>query len=425
MNFRLILILVLAVGVIFGACHKHEIDEDGDDDDTIPPEELVERKDISLTRSQQDFVQANNSFALDLFRKVSEKEAGSSMLVSPISVTFALGMVDNGAKGDTQKEINKALGYGGDSIDDLNSFCRTMLEQGVTVDPSTTIEIANMAVINKNAISLKDAFTKKVESDYKANVCYKDFAKEDVKSIINKWCEEKTKGMIKDFLKDPVSNDQYAHFLNATYFKGIWSSQFKKSETKKEKFTTIEGKELTVNMMHQKAEFNYLDVEGLCSAVCLPYGNKAYRMIVVLPEKGVSLDGLKKGLDPDVWQKLNRMPNCNVDVKLPSFESEFGTASIKEALKEMGINRAFVRGAADFTGMTDEGVFISDILQKAKIKVDEQGSEAAAVTDVVLEKNTAAMPPKEAVFHADRPFIYAITEVSTGAIFFIGQYTGK
>ena len=335
-----------------------------------------------------------------------------------------MGMVDNGAKGTTREEINKVLGYEGSSLDDLNTFCKTMLEQGAAVDPSTTIEIANMAVVNKGSASLKDDFTRKVESDYQANVCYKDFAKEDIKSLINKWCEEKTKGMIKDFLKDPLDPNDYAHFLNATYFKGIWSSQFKKKDSKEEKFTDIDGKSLTVNMMWQKAQFNYSHVDGLCSALCLPYGNKAYRMIVILPDKGVTMDGLMKGLTPETWNKIGTMNEVEVDVKLPSFETEFGTESLKPALKELGIQDAFNGGKADFSDMTDQKVYIADVLHKAKIKVDEQGSEAAAVTDVVMRKNSVSIQgPVD--FHADRPFVYAITEISTGAIFFIGRYTGK
>lgn len=410
---------MLAVSLVFVSCGKED-----SGDDPISPGELIERKDIPLTRAQLDFVKSNNTFALEFFKRVAEGEGEKSMLVSPISVTFALGMVDNGAKGDTQAEINKALGYGGKSIDDLNAFCKTMLEEGAAIDPTTTIEIANMAVINKGALPLKDAFTKKVESNFLANVCYKDFGKEDVKSIINQWCEEKTHGMIKDFLKSPITSDQYAHFLNATYFKGIWSSPFNKDLTHKEDFTAIDGNTVSLNMMLQQANFGYSEVQKLGSAVCLPYGNEAYRMIVILPEEKLSLDDLKNGLTIDSWNQLNSMAKQEVEVCIPSFEAEFGTSSIKKALMDMGIRKAFVGGEADFSDMTNEGVYVSDVLQKAKIKVDEQGTEAAAVTDVVMEKATASMP-KVISFHADRPFLYAITEVSTGAIFFIGQYTGK
>ena len=412
---RTILLLVI-LPVFFFSCKKTETD---------PVDDLIERKDIQLTRSQLDFVKSNNKFALEFFKKVSDEEGGGSMLVSPLSVTYALGMVDNGAKGNTQKEINEVLGYKGDGIDDLNSFCKTMLEQGAAIDPSTTIEIANMAVINKAFIPLKDDFTKKVQSNYEANVLYKDFSKEDIKSFINKWCDEKTHGMIKSILDDPVSPGEYAHFLNATYFKGIWSSKFNKADTQKETFTDYDGKQSSVKMMHQQATFNYGGIDGLCSAVCLPYGNQAYRMILMLPSKGKTLEDLKNGLTPESWERLNNMSGATVDVKMPSFESEFGTKSVRDVLEKMGISAAFSGSLADFSGMTNEKVCISDVLHKAKIKVDEEGSEAAAVTDVTMKATSAGPSGSNKEFHADRPFLYAITEVSTGAIFFIGQFTGK
>ena len=420
MKKAILLLSSVIFPVIFLSCQKVE-------DETVPVDDLIERKDIPLTRSQQEFVKSNNKFALEFFKKASAMEEGKSMLVSPISITYALGMVDNGARGNTQKEINEVLGYEGDGIDELNSYCRTMLEQGAAVDPSTTIEIANMAVINKAFAKLKDDFTKTVQSSFEANVLYKDFGKEDVKSMINEWCEEKTHGMIKGFLSEPVDRMEYAHFLNATYFKGIWSSQFGKGETRKETFTTSDGKKKSVNMMHQKAVFNYGQIFHLCSAVCLPYGNQAYRMIVMLPYEGKTLDDLKEGLTPDYWEQLNRMSGETVDVKLPSFECEYGTKSIKDILMGMGITTAFSQDLADFHGMTDTDIYISNVLHKAKIKVDEQGSEAAAVTDVQMKATSAgpSVTPQITEFHADRPFLYAITEVSTGAIFFIGQYTGE
>ena len=417
---RKVLLSLFVLSAVFFSC------QETDPDDTTPADELIERKDISLTRSQLDFVKANNGFALEFFKRASDKEGGKGMLVSPLSITYALGMVDNGAKGNTQKEINKVLGYEGDGIDELNSFCKTMLEQGAAVDPSTIMEIANMAVINKGYIPLKDDFTNKVQTNFEANVLYKDFAKEDIMTLINKWCDEKTHGMIKSILDQPVSSREYAHFLNATYFKGIWSSQFKKSDTQKEKFKAYDGNSITVNMMHQKSKFNYGEIDNLCSAVCLPYGNKAYRMILILPEDGKTLEDLKKSLTSESWEQLNRMREYEVDVKMPSFETEFGTESIKPTLLEMGITSAFDYSLADFSGMTDQPVYVSDVLHKAKIKVDEQGSEAAAVTDVTMKTNSASpTAPRVIEFHADRPFLYAITEISTGAIFFIGQYTGK
>lgn len=186
-----------------------------------------------------------------------------------------------------------------------------------------------------------------------------------------------------------------------------------------------------VLMMHQKGNFEYCKILDKASVVFLPYGNKAYSMTFLLPEEGYSLEDLRLSLDSNLWRKIvNNKQERVVDVMIPSFESEYGTEDISEILQNMGIVRAFDPRMADFSEMTDQiGVSIQGVFHKAKITVNEDGSKAAAVTDVYMAASTGigghARPAPEIVFHADRPFIYAITEVSTGAILFIGQYTGK
>ena len=180
-------------------------------------------------------------------------------------------------------------------------------------------------------------------------------------------------------------------------------------------------------MMHQKARFNSGYFPNIGPALCLPYGNQAFRMVIILPEEGKMLEEAKRSLDLNHWETMiSNMSGVEVDVKLPSFESEFET-DLQDILIGMGIEKAFSSLEADFSEMTETQVSISKVIHKAKIKVDEQGSEAAEVTDVVMAYSMGPGGPVDYTvdFHADRPFIYAITEVSTGAIFFIGQYTGK
>ena len=396
-------------------------------ENTVPVDQLTERKDFVLTRSDLDFIQANNGFALDLFKRVTAKVDGKSTLISPLSVTVDFGMVNNGAVGDTRDEINRVLGYQEGTVDGLNAFCQSMLVQSGKVDPSTTLNIANAAVINKKWVPLKDSFTKTIQSNYDAEVIYKVFGQDDVMGLINGWCKEKTNGMIPKLLEKQPEESEYAHFLNAVYFKGIWSNKFNKKDTKKEKFTLADGSKTTVDMMWQQDLFSHGVIDNVCEALCLPYGNQAYRMIVLLPDEGKTIEDVKDALDADSWQKMIKSFSGHyVDVKLPVFETETPVLKLADALQEMGIQKAFTT-SADFSAMTDLSICIGDVFHKAKIKVDETGSEAAAVTDIVMVLSSPGpnSEPQVVNFHCDRPFLYAITEVSSGAIFFLGQYTGK
>ncbi len=408
-------ILLICIPLLF-SCEKSD----------NPSDKLIERKDFVLTRSEMDFIQENNGFALELFRRVAKMEGDRSTLISPLSVTMDFGMVSNGASGKTLTEINNVLGYKDGSVEGLNAFCKSMLEQSSKVDPSTTVEIGNAAVINKNLVPLRDAFTKAIKTSYDAEVVYKNFGKDDVKGLVNKWSDKKTHGMIPSILDQQPGADSYAYFLNSVYFKGIWTEKFDKANTKEEEFKLEDGSRSKVRMMWQKNDFIYGGITGVCDALCLPYGNEAYRMVILLPQEGKTIEDVKAGLDLHSWNVLmSDMKNkTEVDVKIPVFETSTDLLDLKDALYSMGIKGAFSMGSADFSNMTNAKVYVNDVLHKARIKVDEQGSEVAAVT--VIGMSGAAGPGfKTPEFHADHPFIYAIAEVSSGAIFFIGQYTGK
>lgn len=410
------------MAVCFSACEKV-------DNETFPEDQFIERKDFVLTRSDLVFIQENNGFAFELFKRVSEKEKGKSTLISPFSVTMDFGMVNNGAAGETQDEINRVLGYSEESVEGLNTYCQSMLVQSAEVDPTTTLTFANAAVVNSIFPPLKDSFIKTAQSFYRAEVFYKDFGKDDVKGFINQWCSEKTNGMIPDFLEVPPGSGEYAHFLNAVYFKGLWSHQFDKRDSKREFFLREDGKRTHVNMMRQRGSFNIGSISNTCSTLCLPYGNQAYRMIILLPQEQKTIEDVKRVLTSETWSKMVQdMRGFDVDVKLPAFETTTDLLHLKDALREMGIQKAFNPMEADFSALTNDSYpfFIGDVLHKAKIKVDETGSEAAAITDIsIVTTGINPVKPQIFEFHCDRPFLYVITEVSSGAIFFIGQYTGN
>lgn len=420
------IITIAIVALIALSCDKGEYPGP---DNTIPVDDLVPRKDIQLTRSQAEYVKTGgNEFALNLFKEVAGDE---NMVISPLSVTFALGMADNGASGNTKAEIEKVLGYEEESVEGLNSFCKTMMESAQEIDPSTKIEFANAAVVNSLNGKLKEEYKNLIETNYSAEICNMEFGKDPVKDFINSWCEQKTHGMIPELLPEEPLPFNLVHLLNAVYFKGIWTSQFKKEDSRKEDFKDIEGKKHKVNMMHQEDRFDLGFIPNICTALKLPFGNQAYHMVFILPYNADGFNDLKKNLDLNLWNDLSsKFGGMKVDVKIPSFETTFGAIDLNKSLQNLGMIDAFNPNTADFSPMCDTpGLYINAVLHKAKIKVDEQGSEAAAVTDVIIGwLGAGPNGPSElpvAKFYADRPFIYAITEVSTGAILFMGQYTGK
>ncbi len=423
-----IILTMTLLGLFAVSCEKN--------DHTIPVQELIPRNDIELTRSQAEYVKTGgNEFALNLFKEVAGDE---NMVISPLSVMFALGMADNGASGNTKAEIEKVLGYGEESVEGLNSFFKTMLESIQEIDPSTKIEFANAAIVNSGKAKLKGIFKGAVETNYSAEVCNMEFGKDPVKDFINNWCNQKTNGMIPELLDKEPTPLEIVHLLNGVYFKGIWSSQFKKSDSKKEDLKDIYGKKHKVNMMHQEGVFNYTEIHDVCKVLSLPFGNQAFSMKFILPYEETIDDfhELKESFDLTLWNDISsNSGRMKVDVKIPSFEASSGIIDLKDTLQRMGIVDAFDPLVSRFDSLAEKkngsetiGLTINKVLHKAKIKIDEQGSEAAAVTDVSFYGMTlnpgASTVPMIFDFHADRPFIYAITEVSTGAILFIGQYTG-
>ncbi|MBP5487547.1 MAG: serpin family protein [Bacteroidales bacterium] len=395
-------------------------------EDIVSQNNLAPRKDIVLTRAQSEFVSKNLDFSFELFKHVSQNKRDRTVVISPLSVTMALGMIDNGSFNETKTEIEKVLGYSSSTIGELNEFCKTMLAESSAIDPSTVVSFANSAIFNDDICSIKADFIKNLESSYDAFVSHNSFSKEDVRFLINSWCNNKTQGMIPELLNKRAEG--YAYFINALYFKGIWANRFNKKNTTTKKFYTLAGETQPVKMMRQNGSFMAGTVPGLCKILRMDYGNGAYQMFILLPEQGHDLADVTDYLSPYTWNDIvENLRMYKVDLEVPSFESEY-TADLKSALIGMGIHSAF-KSSADFSRMTDDkGVFIEEVYQKTKFMMDEKGTEAASASVVKLNLITgpaASNEMPEMQFHADHPFLFSIREVSTGAIFFIGQYTGQ
>ena len=387
-----------------------------DSENNVSPEEN-ERKSVSLTRSEQELVTANNDFAFNLFRVA---DAQNSTILSPISITYALGMLNNGAAGETQAQINKVLGFGETGAEGINAFCKKMLTEAPNLDKSTKVLISNTIYMNKG-YELKPLFVSKANDCYHAEPETRNFADGKTLDVINQWASDHTEKMIEKVLdKDSFDPSAISYLLNAIYFKGAWTEKFDKENTRDEAFKMETGEEKQLPIMHQEQEFYYAEDDD-CQVLRLPYGNKAYSMTILLPKEGKTVRDLVKTLNKDTWERYQQIGSAIVDVKLPRFESNTDL-TLDKIMATLGMPNAFNPNLAEFPEFCNVPTYIDMMKQVARIKVNEEGTEAAAVTVIFVKLANAA--PRRVSFHATRPFLYIISEQSTGAIFFIGQFMG-
>ena len=373
-------------------------------------------KKIELDTRSEAFVQQGKSFAFDFIRRVNEAEE-KSFIISPLSMQLLLGMILDGAQGETADEICRVLGYEAGDIQAVNEFASSMMEQLPAMDKKTTLSIGNAVFVNQS-FPILDSYRSCVVQYYDAEVSNLDLT--DVVSATNKindWCSDRTNGLIPKVL-DQVDPNVLAYLMNAVYFKSQWTHQFQKETTAMEKFMDENGNESTVPMMKNNGSFSYQE-NDVFRAIRLPYGNGAYQMTVILPQKGKTIKETLSVLDVRQWNESdNSWFERNVDVWLPKFETK-SHVDLNKLLIEMGMPTAFDGLKADFRAMSSDALCLSLVMQDAVIKVDEEGAEAAAVSTGAMA--TSVQEPF--TFHADHPFLYLITESSTGAILFAGKFT--
>ena len=378
-------------------------------------------KALDLTTKSAEFARQGNSFAFEFIDRINAAEE-EDFIISPLSMQFLLGMILDGARNGTADEICSVLGYGAGEVDAVNEYCLSMLEQLPSLDKKTTLSIANAIFVNKQ-YSLKDSYKSTVGKYYQAEVANLDFS-DGAGSLktINGWCNKQTNGMIPKVL-DKVSTDMLAYLFNAMYFKSQWKEKFPKGNTSNETFTAGSGVTKKVPMMKNREDFLYQDNDDF-RVVSLPYGNGAFSMKVILPQEGKTLSEVTAALKTTDWNEfLSEMVRCDVDLWLPKFETKY-SKKLNDILSEMGMPSAFSATAADFKAMSDDALCLSFVKQDAVIKVDEEGTETAVVSSAGMMA-TSAGPGEHIVFHADHPFLYLITESSTGAILFAGKYSGE
>jgi serpin B len=405
---RRLIPFMLALAVLPG-CDTHPSDPRAADKiDGLPRQ---------LSATEVALVGAGNGFAFELLRAVhDEEEPEKNVFLSPLSASMALGMTLNGAAGETFDAMRSTLGFGALELRQINRSYRTLLEMLVDLDPAVAVGIAN-SIWHDRSVALQDEFLENVRDAFDSRIEALDFgdAKGSLK-VINGWVKTATKGRIPTIL-DEIQQDEVMYLINAVHFKAPWTQSFARQDTRPGTFRLADGSHRSVPMMmREKAEFSWLDTEGLTVAD-IPYGGNAFSMTILLPRQGRSVDDLIATLDAetwDVWMRGLGEPRQGV-LALPRFRIEY-EAQLKEALTTLGMGVAF-SGSADFSRLfTRDDAFLTRVIQKTFVEVNEEGTEAAAAT--VVGVGLISMPPGVRV---DHPFVFAIRERFSGTILFIGK----
>jgi serpin B len=383
-------------------------------------EELPEAEPIELRLGAK--VDTDNSFAIDLFKATYASSVKPNVFVSPLSVSMALNMTLNGAAGETAEEMRTALRATDYSTGQINEYSKTLMEALPKVDPSTSLTIAN-SIWYREGYPVKDDFLQVNRDYYNAEIKSLDFTSPDALRQINQWCAVQTNDKIKEILEN-IHSEAMMYLINAVYFKGIWVSKFDKEATRTEDFYPATGSPLKVDMMRQEADFNYHSDEN-GGYLELPYGNNAFGMLLMLPHEGKTTDDVLEKLSGDYWNDIIRsMYGAKINLRLPRFKTECKYEMREKILSDMGMILPFTDGdgMADFSGISERPLVISEVIHKTFVEVNEEGTEAAAVTSVGMLG--VADVPKERLpidYIVNKPFLFAIRENSTGIILFIGK----
>jgi serpin B len=367
-------------------------------------------------------VEGGNKFALDLYQQLRTEEG--NLFFSPSSISTAMAMTYAGAAGNTKSEMAKALHFQMPDAQ-LHSGMKTLQTYWTTTDKKKGIRL-NLAnrLWGQDSYKFLPEFLGITRDNYNAEIARLDFAQsEQSRQTINGWIEDQTENKITDLIPEGVLNlDTRLVLTNAVYFKGIWTDPFKKELTKEEDFHLTSADKIKVPMMNNSARFRYGEVGNL-QILELPYGDGSLSMLVLLPKKVDGLADLEAKLTfENLQQWIGSLSKREVKVALPKFKttSQF---KMNDILKSMGMNTAFDPSTADFSGMDGggTGLFISAVFHKAFVDVNEEGTEAAAATGVMVELASAAVPTEPPVFRADHPFIFMIRDNRNGSIMFMGR----
>jgi serpin B len=391
-------------------------------DSTTSPPQSPTKTPPTKTATQSQTVTASNAFGLSLLANLNTSDKDSNVVISPLSVSMALGMTMNGAAGATHDSMQSVLGFSGMTDTSIDQSYLGLINELNGLDPSTAFTLAN-SIWYRQTFAVEPAFLNLNETYFDAAVRPLNFNDPAAAGTINAWVDSETNGKIPAIVDPPISDSTMMYLINAVYFKASWVYQFDSSQTQQDPFI-MQGpttpNEL-VPMMYQSKTFLYYQNQSL-QMVDLPYGNGNYRMTVMLPEGDI--DAFVSGLNPTSWTSwINGLDSAKMWLYLPRFTVTCNF-ELSSALSAMGMSTAFSRVKADFSGISDApGLHIDKVNHKVYIKVGEMGTEAAATTSVitVFPEDVVLPPPGTVEMVVNHPFVFVIRDASTGTILFIGK----
>jgi serpin B len=376
-----------------------------------------EARQIDMQFKSAEIVEADHAFGFELFYQACLLAGEENLMISPLSVSYALGMAYNGAETTTLDAFQEVLHFGVLSREEVNKSYQSLMSQMADLDPRVEFSIANSMWYRLN-YNVVQAFIDNCRTYFDAEVAEVDFTDPKTLDRINGWIEDKTNDKIRDML-DFIPSNAVMYLINAIYFHAPWKYEFEKDDTYEGVFKLEDGNIHRTDFMQVEGNFSYTSTNDF-TAVELPYGDSAFSMVVLLPHEGSDVDELAGKLDASLWSSvMDQSMVMGVHVHLPKFKYEFKSL-LNDHLKNLGLGIAF-SFSADFSGITPPGdIYISRVIHQTFIDVMEEGTEAAAAT-IVEFRELSGGPGSHIPFLVDRPFIYVIKENSSGALLFMGK----
>ncbi len=364
-------------------------------------------------------VTANTRFGFDLFNEIRQAEPDKNIFISPLSVSIALAMTLNGASGETEQAMTNTLQLQGLDSESINVGYAGLRGALQTSDPKVTLTIAN-SLWARQDVPFNQDFLQRNAEYFEAEISTLDFMDPNTLTTINQWVNTNTMGKIPKIL-DKINSDLVLFLINAIYFKGTWQTEFDPAHTRDGTFHLATGNEKQVPMMTRSGGYRYYEnYDDMFQAISIPYGDGRMCMYIFLPYRESDLNTFLNSLNSERWENwTTQFHEQEIFLSMPEFKLEY-EKTLNNPLQSLGMEIAFAPGMADFSRMADlealgKNLYIGEVLHKAVVEVNEEGSEAAAVTSI--EIRATSLPPQ---FIANRPFFFAIRDNETGTVLFIG-----